>query len=103
LGHLLSSEELSALGRIDLLLQHAGGSFALGVRDAARLRAAIDPALTIPMHYRTRAMGPAGLLFRKVDDYLAATGASFRRAPCEIELGGSAPPPGADVLVMDYE
>jgi L-ascorbate metabolism protein UlaG (beta-lactamase superfamily) len=53
LGHLLSEEELSELGPIDVLLVPAGGNFTIGPAEAAEVVAQISPKIVIPMHFAT--------------------------------------------------
>src|SRR4029078_12534118 len=51
LGHLLTEEELSELGPIDVLLVPAGGNFTIGPAEAAEVVAQISPKIVIPMHF----------------------------------------------------
>ncbi len=52
LGHLLSDEQVSAIGKVDILMAPVGGNFTI---DAAAADAVIDklkPAIMIPMHFK---------------------------------------------------
>ncbi|WP_040952781.1 MBL fold metallo-hydrolase [Gorillibacterium massiliense] len=80
LGHLLTEAQLAGIGKVDVLLVPAGGRMVLGGEDAARVVKQLQPAVTVPMHYRTRALGLAGLLFEKVDTFLAAVGQKTAKA-----------------------
>ena len=102
LGHALSPEQVEALGKVDVLLVPVGGRSALDASEAAELRRALSPAITIPMHYRTKAMGLVGLLFSPVDRFLAAVGEGARRAK-ELELDRAALADDTGIVVMDYE
>lgn len=51
LGHLLSEEQLSELGPIDVLLVPAGGVFTLTPVEAAEVVSQITPKIVIPMHF----------------------------------------------------
>jgi L-ascorbate metabolism protein UlaG (beta-lactamase superfamily) len=51
LGHLLSDEQLSELGPIDVLLVPVGGGTTLTPAEAAEVVAQIGPKIVIPMHY----------------------------------------------------
>ena len=66
-------------GRIDVLLVPVGGRVGLDGAEAAELRRTLSPAITIPMHYRTKAMGLVGLLFARVEFFLAPSGEKPRR------------------------
>jgi L-ascorbate metabolism protein UlaG (beta-lactamase superfamily) len=53
LGHLLSEEQLTELGPIDVLLVPAGGQFTISPAEAAEVVAQVSPKIVIPMHYAT--------------------------------------------------
>ena len=55
LGHLLSAEQLKALGKIDILLIPIGGTYTITTPEAAELIDAIRPHTAIAMHFRTDA------------------------------------------------
>ncbi|MDQ6681651.1 MAG: MBL fold metallo-hydrolase [Chloroflexota bacterium] len=51
LGHLLTEEQLSELGPVDVLLVPAGGQFTVSPALAAEVVAQVSPKLAIPMHF----------------------------------------------------
>jgi L-ascorbate metabolism protein UlaG (beta-lactamase superfamily) len=51
LGHLLTEDQLSELGPIDVLLVPVGGQTTLTPAEAAEVAAQVSPKLVIPMHY----------------------------------------------------
>lgn len=51
LGHLLTEEQLSEIGPVDVLLVPAGGTFTISPAEAAEVVAQISPKIVIPMHY----------------------------------------------------
>ena len=53
LGHLLSDKEITALGRIDILLIPVGGHFTIDTEQATEITQKIGPKIAIPMHYKT--------------------------------------------------
>ncbi len=57
LGHMLSPEQIEALGRIDVLLIPVGGHYTIGPETAAELVRAIQPGIAVPMHYRGSGFG----------------------------------------------
>ncbi len=73
LGHILSEDQIGGIGEVDILLLPVGGRFTIGAGDAVTVKAQLQPAITIPMHYRTKAMGPFGLLLSRVNNYLEIT------------------------------
>ncbi len=54
----LTPEQVSALGRIDVLMLPVGGYFTVDGSQAAALVAQLHPRVVIPMHYRTQALTP---------------------------------------------
>lgn len=73
LGHLLSQEQISEIGKVDILLLPVGGGPTIGTLDAVQVVAQLNPSVVIPMHYRTKSMGILGFMFGKVDKFLAAS------------------------------
>jgi L-ascorbate metabolism protein UlaG (beta-lactamase superfamily) len=61
LGHLLTEEQLSELGPIDVLLVPVGGRVTLSPAEAAEVVTQVSPRIAIPMHYATDG-GSADLL-----------------------------------------
>ena len=57
LGHLLSEEQLAALGEIDVLLIPVGGVYTLDPQEAKQTADAIAPKIVVPMHYRRGNLG----------------------------------------------
>ena len=57
LGHMLTAEQIRALGRIDVLLIPVGGHYTIGPETAAELAEALAPGITVPMHYRGEGFG----------------------------------------------
>lgn len=80
LGHELSAETLSSLGKIDILLIPVGGVYTLDAEAAKCVCEQIKPTVTVPMHYRC---GSAGLQnVAPVDDFLSLFDeASITRLP----------------------
>ncbi|EPZ49204.1 MBL fold metallo-hydrolase [Alicyclobacillus acidoterrestris] len=75
LGHLLTEEQVKDIGNVDILMIPVGGKTTLNGQDAAKVMKQLNPTVTIPMHYRTKALSLLGmLLFDKVDKFIEATG-----------------------------
>ena len=72
LGHMLSPEQIAALGRVDILLIPVGGHFTIGPETAAELARALHPGITVPMHYRGEGFGYG--VIGPVEDFLALCG-----------------------------
>lgn len=53
LGHLPSKQQMAQIGRVDILLLPVGGTFTINGVTAYELVKLLNPAISIPMHYRT--------------------------------------------------
>ena len=69
LGHRLSPAQLTALGRVDLLLVPVGGHYTIDAKTADRVTRDVAAGLTVPMHYRGPGFGYS--VIGPVEDYLA--------------------------------
>lgn len=56
LGHILSREQVEALGKIDILLLPVGGNYTIDAEQAKQVLEQINPAIVIPMHFKTPAI-----------------------------------------------
>jgi L-ascorbate metabolism protein UlaG (beta-lactamase superfamily) len=74
LGHILSGNQIQVIGTVDVLLLPIGGGPTIGATDAVQVMKQLNPAIVIPMHYRTKALGLFGFLFEKVDQFIAVSG-----------------------------
>jgi L-ascorbate metabolism protein UlaG (beta-lactamase superfamily) len=78
LGHLLTEGQIRDIGKIDILMIPVGGKMTLNGVDAAHVMNQLHPTVTIPMHYRTKALSILGaLMFEKVDRFIEASGKSL--------------------------
>lgn len=68
LGHLLSDEQVRAIGHADVLIIPVGGHYTIGPAEADKVIAQLRPRVVIPMHFKTKVneSWPIGTL----DDYL---------------------------------
>jgi len=73
LGHLLSLEQINEIGKVDILILPIGGRATLDANGAVEVIKQLDPAVVIPMHYRTKAMGILGFIFGKVDTFITVS------------------------------
>jgi L-ascorbate metabolism protein UlaG (beta-lactamase superfamily) len=102
LGHLLTPDQIRAIGKVDVLLLPVGGAFAVTVAEAVEVRKQLKPVITIPMHYRTRALGPLGLFFAKVDKFLSLAGEPAREMR-ELSLSTATLADQAGIVILSYQ
>ncbi|UOK59076.1 MBL fold metallo-hydrolase [Metabacillus hrfriensis] len=74
LGHLISDEQVNEIGKVDILIIPVGGTFTINALEATQVMRQLKPTITIPMHYRTKALSVVGLMFSKVDKFLQLSG-----------------------------
>jgi len=102
LGHLLSEEQSQAIGKVDVLMTPVGGRMTINGDEAAQLMRQLRATITIPMHYRTKALRPLGfLIFDKVDKFLAASGQQVRSYK-ELDITQDSLSQAAGVAIMQY-
>ena len=100
LGHMLSAEQVEAVGPLDLLLLPVGGTFTVDAEVAAELAEALSPKLVIPMHYKT---DKCELPLAEVDSFLIKMKNVKHLAASEFELTPAIlPAAGSEVWVMDH-
>jgi L-ascorbate metabolism protein UlaG (beta-lactamase superfamily) len=56
LGHALDGSTLRSIGKVDVLLVPVGGFFTVDGKEATKIMNDINPAITIPMHYKTESV-----------------------------------------------
>lgn len=100
LGHLLTPEQLAALGKVDVLLAPIGGVFTLDPPAAAKLVDQIHPRVVIPMHYKTE---KCGFPLASVDDFAKHLTRVKKTGESEIEIDAKKlPASGPEVWIMEY-
>ena len=57
LGHVLTAEQVQAMGHIDVLLVPMGGYYTIDARQAKTVCELLQPTVIVPMHYRKGEMG----------------------------------------------
>ncbi len=67
LGHTLSRAQVKAIGPVDLLFLPVGGRYTIDAVGANKVMRQLHPAVTVPMHYKTPALG---FELDPIDDFL---------------------------------
>jgi L-ascorbate metabolism protein UlaG (beta-lactamase superfamily) len=102
LGHVLTDDQLSAIGAVDVVLVPVGGTFTVDAYRASLVVDQLHPRLmVIPMHYKTDASTVKELA--GVDAFLAGK-PNVRREPGNtIALSALKARPGVEVVVPGYK
>jgi len=102
LGHLLTDEQLSAIGSVDVVLIPVGGVFTIDGRQATRVVDQLRPRLTvIPMHYKTDVLTIKQL--EGVDDFLEGKPNVRKEASNTLALSTVKARPAAEIVVLNYK
>lgn len=56
LGHPLTQEQATALGKLDVLMVPVGGFYTIDAAEATQLATQLSPKVVVPMHYKTPKM-----------------------------------------------
>lgn len=103
LGHQLTEDQIHNIGATDILMIPVGGHVTLDGVDAAQVVTQLNPSITIPMHYRTKALSILGmLLFDRVDDFLQAAGLPVTKVGT-LDVTPANLRQQSGVVVMQYE
>jgi len=97
LGHLLSSQQITEIGRVDVLLVPVGGFFTLPVPEVRETIQAISPKMVIPMHYKTSGVDYP---ISPVDEFLQNQKQVRRLNSSEIEIDPSSLPLNTEIIVL---
>ncbi|MGI6004167.1 MAG: MBL fold metallo-hydrolase [Christensenellales bacterium] len=73
LGHLLSAEQLAAIGRLDVLMIPIGGIYTIDAQVAAQTVKALSPRVVLPMHYQSDRL-TLGKKLGGLEDFLSLAG-----------------------------
>jgi L-ascorbate metabolism protein UlaG (beta-lactamase superfamily) len=104
LGHVLSSNQIQAIGTVDVLLLPVGGGPTIGATNAIQVMKQLNPAIVIPMHYRTKAFGLLGFLFEKVDQFISGSGLPVTKCK-ELEINKAdikASKEYPEIVILEY-
>jgi L-ascorbate metabolism protein UlaG (beta-lactamase superfamily) len=101
LGHLLTDEQLSAIGSVDVVLVPVGGVYTIDAYQATRVVDQLHPRLVvIPMHYKTPPLTIKEL--EPVDEFLERK-ANVRREPTNtLTLTPVKARPATQIVVLNW-
>jgi L-ascorbate metabolism protein UlaG (beta-lactamase superfamily) len=97
----LSPEQINEIGKVDILLLPIGGGPTLDASGAGEVVKQLNPAVVIPMHYRTKAMGILGFMFGKVDPFIAVS-KKDAKIYSELDVNSSNIKDLAGIAVLQY-
>jgi L-ascorbate metabolism protein UlaG (beta-lactamase superfamily) len=99
LGHALSDEEITAIGKVDVLLVPVGGFYTIGPKEAVEVVKALSPSVVVPMHFKTESLG---FPIKPVEDFLSLAGEHEKAGTTEIEISKEGLG-GRRVVILEHE
>jgi len=98
LGHVLSPEDATAIGAVDVLLVPVGGTFTVDAKGATAVVNRLRPRIAIPMHF----LAPkVGFDIAPVDGFLAGKPRVRRVNGSEIEVTKETLPEPTEIVVLE--
>ena len=97
LGHLLSSNQINVLGKVNVALIPVGGKFTIDPSEAWQILTALRPNIAIPMHFKTPKVG---FPLASIDQFVRGKTNVRREIRSEISLEASALPEPIQIIVL---
>jgi L-ascorbate metabolism protein UlaG (beta-lactamase superfamily) len=97
LGHILTADQVKAIGKVDVLMVPVGGFFTVDAKTAAQVGDQLKPGIIIPMHYKTEKMN---FPISGVDEFLKGKNNVTRVNGSEIEIKAGKLPAAAQIMVL---
>jgi len=98
LGHQLSEAQVAEIGTTDVLLIPVGGTFTIDADGATQVMRALNPRITIPMHFKTPKID---FPLAPVDGFLRGGGDVLRDGVSEITVTKQSLPAEPQVVVLE--
>ena len=101
LGHILTDEQRTKIGAVDVLLIPVGGTFTIDARQATRVVDRLRPRLmVVPMHYKTDAVTIKQL--ETLEPFLEGKNNVRRESGRTITISPVKARPAAEIVVLPY-
>lgn len=97
LGHLLDESQVEALNHVDVLLVPVGGVSTITASQAAEVIRQLEPAIVVPMHYRTRGLT---LRLNSVDKFFKEMGIKKPQPLETLKVSGQSLPSETRIFLL---
>lgn len=97
LGHPLSDQQVTNIGKVDVLLIPVGGFFTIDAKVASEVCDRLSPRVIIPMHYKNE---KCEFPISGVDDFLEGKGNVRKLDSSEAEFKAGALPAETEIVVL---
>jgi L-ascorbate metabolism protein UlaG (beta-lactamase superfamily) len=99
LGHVLTQQQVAAIGRVDVLLLPVGGTFTVDAAAAHEVAKQLTARVTIPMHYKTAKLG---FDIDGVEAFTQGEQNVKRIGRAEVEVSADKLPPAPEIWVLEH-
>jgi L-ascorbate metabolism protein UlaG (beta-lactamase superfamily) len=97
IGHRLRPEQITEMGRVDVLLIPVGGFFTIDVEVASQLCDQLQPGVVMPMHYRNEKVS---MPIKGVEEFLRGKSHISRLDSSEVEIKAGELPKTTQIMVL---
>jgi len=97
LGHMLTADQVKAIGKVDVLMLPVGGFFTIDAATATKVIDQLKPAVVIPMHFKTDKLD---FPIKGVEDFLKGKSNVTRSNESEIEFKAGKLPAATQIIVL---
>ena len=99
LGHVLTPQQVGAIGKADVLLVPVGGTFTVDAAAAREVAAQLAARVTIPMHYKTDKLG---FDIAGIDNFVRGKAHVKHVGAAEVEVSADGLPPEPEIWVLEH-
>lgn len=103
LGHLLTDQQVSQIGKADVLFVPIGGKSTLGPAEAGLVINQLNPNLVFPMHYQTQPLEDFGLCESPLEAFLQRMSNIEDQASMAYEVELARLPAQTKIVLLKYE
>jgi len=99
LGHVLSQNEVEAIGAVDLLMIPVGGFYTIDSKEASQVAGQLNPSIIIPMHFKT---GKCEFPITPVEEFTKGKANVKVMSSSEISLDKGGLPKETEIIVLQH-
>lgn len=99
LGHMLSQNEVEAIGPIDLLMIPVGGFYTIDSKEASQVAAQLNPSIIVPMHFKT---GKCDFPITPVEEFTQGKARVNVMNSSEVSLDKGSLPKETEIIVLSH-
>jgi L-ascorbate metabolism protein UlaG (beta-lactamase superfamily) len=100
LGHVLTTEQVEAMEKVDVLFIPVGGFYTINAAQAAEVISELEPKIVIPMHYLTKEVD---MPIDPVDKFAKEIGLKNVEPQEKLTVKSSSLPEEMQVVILEYK